>query len=343
MSALGVRVLETDLHRVRKSINPIVNLKFMASMIGDVKRLRRIIREESVDLVQVCGLANPQGAIAARLEGVPVVWQLLGTVAPVYYRALLMPMVGFLSDVVMSTGTSVLRAHPLSSHVLRDVILFAPPVDVSVFAPSRETRRGVRESFGIESSDVVVGTVGNWNRTKAHEVLVDAVCPLLRDDKRVHLWIVGQPSPTHARYYDREVRGRVRRHGFLTSRRVRFISPEDNVATLMQAMDIFVLSSKTEGIPTAVLEAMSCGLAVVATGVGGVPEVLVDGQTGRIVESGSPSKLRATVEALIQSSHERVELGAQARQVAVHSFSAGRCADVHCEAYRRALESDGGA
>jgi hypothetical protein len=75
----GVDVVQIPLHRVRATYNPLDQLRFLTSMTGEVGGLRRLIRNRNIDVVQIGGLVNPHAAIAARLEGVPVIWQILAS------------------------------------------------------------------------------------------------------------------------------------------------------------------------------------------------------------------------------------------------------------------------
>ena len=108
----GIDVVELPLTRLRARISPVVLGRFARAFAADVQRLRRLIRERNVDLVEIAGLVNAQGAVAAHLEGVPVVWQLLDTRAPALLRRALMPAVIRLSDAVMCTGRAVADMHP---------------------------------------------------------------------------------------------------------------------------------------------------------------------------------------------------------------------------------------
>ena len=108
------------------------------------------------------------------------------------------------------------------------------------------------------------------------------------------------------------------------------VAPED-VPLFLQASDFLVLPSYSEGLPQAVLEAMNCGLAVVATRVGGVPEAVIDGRTGLLVEAKNVEQLRDAMERMIGDEAFRLAAGreglARAREVFDSERNAGRFAD----------------
>jgi glycosyltransferase involved in cell wall biosynthesis len=114
-----------------------------------------------------------------------------------------------------------------------------------------------------------------------------------------------------------------------------------DIADLLVAADIFVLSTRSEGLPLSILEAMSAGLPVVASRVGGIPELVVDGETGLLVPPGDPSSLATAIERLMEEPALRDRLGAAGRARVEELFDLGRCRREHLELYRRELARRG--
>jgi glycosyltransferase involved in cell wall biosynthesis len=107
-------------------------------------------------------------------------------------------------------------------------------------------------------------------------------------------------------------------------KQVRLLGARSEIPALLNALDIFVLPSLSEGLPMSLLEAMACGLPVVATQVGGMPEVIVHGHTGLLVPSQDVQQLTAALETLVQQPAMRMTLGQQGRQRVVEHFSQQR-------------------
>ncbi|MBK9315644.1 MAG: glycosyltransferase [Acidobacteria bacterium] len=134
-----------------------------------------------------------------------------------------------------------------------------------------------REELGFSRGDFVIGTVARLDRTKDTITLLHAFDALTRmtDRRGVRLLIVGEGDE------------RVRLERFVAERsladQVVFAGERTDVPRLLKAMDVFALSSITEGMPITVLEAMSASLPVVATGVGALPEMVIEGSTGYLV------------------------------------------------------------
>ena len=111
LRAGAVEVHPMPLHRPRASCDPRLHLAFLAEVAADVRRLRSLIREQAIDLVQVHGILHPQGALAAHAERRPILWQILGIMAPMPLRRVLMPFVLRYADVIMTTGREVRRVY----------------------------------------------------------------------------------------------------------------------------------------------------------------------------------------------------------------------------------------
>jgi glycosyltransferase involved in cell wall biosynthesis len=112
-----------------------------------------------------------------------------------------------------------------------------------------------------------------------------------------------------------------------------------DVPELLAAADVFVLSSRSEGMPVSVLEAMAAGLPIVASRVGGVPEQIADGETGLLVEPRDADELAAALTRLTQDADLRIRLGAAARTRAEQAFDLEPFRRAHVELYSRELAS----
>ena len=110
---------------------------------------------------------------------------------------------------------------------------------------------------------------------------------------------------------------------------LQFVDPQGEVAGFVAGLDIFVMTSFAEGVPTALLEAMAAGIPVVATRAGGVSEVVEHGVTGYLCEVGDLDELEAKLSLLVNDSQKRLEFGAAAKRAAAERFDAIKCAGLH--------------
>ena len=131
------------------------------------------------------------------------------------------------------------------------------------------------------------------------------------------------------------VEDEIRRLGL--EERVRLVGERSDVPALLAASDLFVLSSRSEGLPVSVLEAMAAELPVVASGVGGLAELVVDGETGILVPSGAPKPLAAALGRLVEDRDLRRRFGAAGRTRAEALFDLAVFRRAHVELYEQQL------
>jgi YD repeat-containing protein len=115
--------------------------------------------------------------------------------------------------------------------------------------------------------------------------------------------------------------------------RVHFLGFRSDVAELLPLFDLFVLSSREEGISLTLIEAMASGLPIVATRVGGSPEVVIDGETGLLVEAGQPAALAGALGSLLGDPDARMRMGRRGREVALRRFDIERLIDEYQAVY----------
>lgn len=125
------------------------------------------------------------------------------------------------------------------------------------------------------------------------------------------------------------------------TRVVHLAGRRDDVAEILAASQVFVLSTRSEGLPFSVLEAMAAGLPVVASRVGGLPEVVVEGETGVLVTPDAPGELAAAIAQLLDDPALRGRLGSAGRALAQAEFAVEPFLDAHLELYRRELAHRG--
>lgn len=334
----GLDVITIPLTRIRAKWNPLYHLRLFARLWGDVARIRQVIREREIDVVQINGLVNPQGAIAAKLERVPVVWQILDTYPPIWLRRLVMPLVKRLANVVMCTGLQVAAEHPGATDFKDNLVLFYPPVDLEQFTNSEERRELARRELALPEDTFVVGTVGNVNPQKGHLTFVRAAARLKKRISGVRFVILGATHSNHRALTVRILR-EAASLGLLDGVDISIVDPGAKVFQLEPAFDVFWMTSepRSEGIPTAAEEAMALGIPVVGTEVGSLGEIVREGQTGFVV---APYDVDGLVERTMRLYNDRslsIKLSEQAQADALSKFGVRRCADSHRQAYVRAL------
>lgn len=165
-------------------------------------------------------------------------------------------------------------------------------VDTGVFRPSRD--RFLRAELGLGDDMALLGAIGNIRKPKAYDVLLRAARTLADRSLRFHLVIAGDcANDLGSQLQQLSTELGIERH-------VTFLGLRPDVSRILNNLDVFVLSSHTEGFSIACVEAMACGIPVVATRSGG-PEQILDGEAGLLVPTGDPESLAVAVERIISS------------------------------------------
>jgi glycosyltransferase involved in cell wall biosynthesis len=333
----GVEVLTRPLHRLRATINPKPNLALAAALRREVAGLGSLIREHRIDVVQSHGATNPHGALAARRAGVASLWQIFDTRAPMALRRLVMPMVVRLADASTVWGQELARVHPGLTDLGERLTVVYPPVEQDRFAPDSERRASARAELGVADGELLVGSVGVLNPQKGHEYTIKAAAMVRSQRPETRFRILGTSSPAHSAY-ETGLREEIRRSGL--SDVLSIVDPGSRVDHLIQAFDIFLMTSvpRSEGMPTVILEAMSCAKPVIATDVGATAELVVRGETGVIVEACATEQIAAALLALCEDKALRTQLGKSGRHRAQEVFGLERLADLHADAYAIAVQ-----
>jgi glycosyltransferase involved in cell wall biosynthesis len=189
-------------------------------------------------------------------------------------------------------------------------------IDASRYGAPRGARERVRQSLGAAPQDVIVGSIANFKPQKGPLDFVEAArCARLRDP-RLRFFIAGDGAMRTA--VERAIAGAD------LGGVVHLLGWRDDVPELLAAMDIFLLTSLFEGLPRVVLQAMAASVPVVATDTGGVAEVVVDGETGRLVPPGNAAAAADAIVALSRDAEMRRRFAAAARSRLGDEFDSGR-------------------
>ncbi len=292
-----------------------------------LREIARVVRRERVDLV-LAHLAGP--AIYA------------GVVRPLIRR----PVVGILHGSVDLGGKSRARwawnlalrrgndrivavSRSLERDLLRRIPLRPERMRVIYNGVDTERFRGgaggcLRRELELEPGTLLVCSVGNVRPPKGYDHLLEAARQLKEEGLPVHFAVAG-----HGRggLWEELLE---RRRAWDLERTVSFLGFRDDPVGILTSSDVFLLPSTSEGFSISTIEAMACGLPVVATRSGGPEEIVTDGVDGRLVPAGSGASIADAVRDLAGDPGERARLGAAARETVARKFSL----DAMVRAYR---------
>lgn len=289
-----------------------------------VPRLARTLRRHRADVVHTHNpMALIYGAPAARLAGAAAIHTKHGINPGSAAQRLLRRAAARLADAFVAVSDTTAE-QARAQRDARVVLTIANGIRLDRYQPDPEARAAARVELGLGDA-WVVGTVGRLDAAKNQTMLVRAMAPLLSSTQR--LVIVGD-GDTRGELAAEVARLPEPRWVVLTGRRM-------DVPRLMPAFDVFALSSKTEGLPLVVPEAMAAGLPIVTTSVGGLPSVVDDGETGLLVPVDQAALSAALTR--LAGDHELARaMGKRAREVALERYSSDRMVDAYLALYARA-------
>ena len=327
-----------DLVRLRRSFNPIEHTRYVAKFWSNVMELRRLIRERHIDIVHTNGLMNLQTPLAARLEGVGLVWHLNDLGTPKLLRLMFLPLVRAWSHRIALAARAVGQyCFPRATLTGKRFQLLYAPVDTRRFNPQVDGTK-VREELGIAPEYSVVGIIANICPGKGQEYFLEAAALIKRKHPDARFLVVGGRLDNRSEFWS-ELKTQTANLGL--DRDTFFLGRRSDVPEVLRAMTVFVQASDSEACPMAVLEASASGLPVVATNVGGTPELVEDGVTGILVEPRNAKQIAQAVLRLLDSPEMACRMGMSGAERMRKHFSLDACVDGHARMYNAVLSGVG--
>jgi glycosyltransferase involved in cell wall biosynthesis len=318
-------------HYGPRRAGPLRNLAFVAWAVRRVWRLRR---DEGLDVVNGSDLLGGiVGLVLRPVTRVPVVIQLQGqfldpsphTVGPLRGR-----LTAMLARWLARRGDAVRCLYSRSAElatragVNADRLVVVPSrCDPALFDPTRHDGAPVRGRLLF---------VGNLIDGKGVQYLLDAVARVAKTHPHVSLVVAGSGP------YDAALRARAERLG--VAERVEFVGrvPHASLPAALAACEVFVFPSLSEATPRAVMEAMSMARPVVASAVGGIPDLVEDGVHGRLVPPADAERLADAIRAVLDAPEDSRAAGRRARQRVLDRFTVAHHVDAMARLHRRAAE-----
>lgn len=300
-------------------------IRYLASFVSVVRQVRARVKEAEPDLIHAnsirAGLVISAATIGLRI---PIIWHV----------------------------HDFLPAHPLSTFI-RLFVLLRPPAQIIVVAhaarerfrgdllrwffdrapiavihnavDSQKLRRpvskglGLRKELRVRSADKLIGIVGNLSPGKGQLELINAFAEVLQSVTNAALLIVGAALFNRDDGYQQRLLTQTRALGIAD--RVRFLGQRNDVPEIMRSLDLLVLNSQSEAFPLVALEGLACGVPILSTTVGGVPELITHGENGWLIPAGNQNKLTQAIVSLIEQPDLRARLAKNGQQHVAQKFT----------------------
>ena len=285
-----------------------------------IPKLTKLFREEKPDVVHTHLNVLKYTAPAAKLAGVPRCVHTIHNLADKEAEGRIS---GIISGFAFRKGLSIpVALSPLVHQSIVDYYGLEAQRIPTVFNGVPLDRCIPREAYALGEKAILVH-VGRFNEQKNHGGLLEAFRLLLKQRPNTELWLLG----------DGELRDQMESYARSLGIRdqVRFLGSQENVYPYLHDADVFVLPSRYEGMPMTVIEAMGTGLPIVASNVGGIPDMVKDGESG-LLTTTAPEEIARCCTALLSDEKLRQSLGRRARTESVR-FTAEEMARSYCRVY----------
>lgn len=283
-----------------------------------VQRLAALIRDERIDLVHTHeNRSHILGLLSARRAGVPAVASIHGFTRETWksagYNLLNLLFLRFAPHGRLICVSEAMRRRLIRGW--RFPLATTVTVHNGIGRPrsaQEELRGDIRRELGIGRRQPVIAVIGRLSREKGQRLLLEAAPMVLAEQAQAVFLLVGDGP-------DRKMlEARVAEHGL--GRAVRFLGYRRDAPEILRTIDLLAIPSLSEGISMVLLEAMSRAVPVVATRVGGIPEVVVHGETGLMVPPGDARCLARGLCALLDRPERAREMGEEAEKRARETF-----------------------
>jgi sugar transferase (PEP-CTERM/EpsH1 system associated) len=301
--------------------------------------LARLLQQAGIDIVHSNNWATfVESTMAARLARIPVALHVQHgielyeseTPAKRYLRNRIRQVTAYVTDcvVVVCNATQHFVCNEWKTPAQR-VRLIYNGVDLQSFKQVKTARYRIRQELGLSVDDVVIGSVGRFTRVKDYPTLLEAFYRIPQH-KQVKLVLAGDGPERE------KITALIKKYAL--TEQIRLLGRRADISAVLNGMDIFALASVSEGMSVAILEAMASQLPVVATAVGGNPEIIDAEVTGFLVPPGNPERMAASLCTLLDNPQQREAMGLQGRIRVENLFSLEKMIETYEMLYLSLLE-----
>ena len=286
--------------------------KFPVFNILAIWKLSKLLKREKVDILH-CHKHKPTvyGTIAAKFAGVPVIISHVHGLnrsrnfKRKFMNRFIFKRVSKIVTVGQAVKKDVLRANP--SVCADKVFSLGNSIDYGRFADVKISKEQAKKNIGLPEKSFVFGTVGRLVPTKGQAFLLEAFAKVKQKKSEAELIFIGKGR------LESQLKEKADKMGLADS--VHFLGKRSDIPQILRAMDVFVLPSIAEGLPRSLLEAMAAGLPCVATVVGGIVEILGDGEFGLLVPAENAQALaKAMMKFIVMPELEKNNIIEKAKQ-----------------------------
>ncbi len=290
-------------------------LRLLLRRLAYVWKLAGLLRRERAVVIYVNSAVSIFPGIAAVIARKPICWHVHEDIIPVWTNRIKIWLIKRVARVIIFAGSSSQK--PFLPRPKRALWFVIPNgIDVDRFTSGRSSPQLYKE-LNLMPGDQVVTTTAMLAWIKGIDILLEAATEVAAHFQRVKFLIAGESSHTHKPYLD-ALQHLMQRHGL--ARNVFLIGRRQDISDILALSTLFVLPSRREVCPVALIEAMAAGKPIIATDVGSVSDILDNGRCGVIVPPENPRVLAKAIIQLLESGDARERLAQEARAKALREY-----------------------
>lgn len=298
-------------------------IRYFASFVSAMGQVRARVREQRPELIHANSVRAGLVISAATVGlGIPIVWHVHDLMPQhplstfIRFFTLLLPPVRIV--VVANAAAERFKGQLLRHFPKRVNFAVIHNAIETVKLNSRSTGGSIRKELRLRNSDRLIGIVGNLSPVKGQLELIRAFAKARKRIPNLALLVVGSALFNRGDGYQKQLSAEVRALGL--DHGVRFLGQRSDVPAIMGALDLLVMNSRSEAFPLVALEGMAAGVPVLATAVGGLPELVTHEKNGWLVPFGDEEKLVDGIASLIERRDLSAALAKHARQHVTRHF-----------------------
>lgn len=300
--------------------------------IRGVMEFIHILRKERPDVLYIAGQALSQVVVLIASMFIKMPTKIIGVHSHdianrKFYRSLIDSISFYFSDRIICVSESQKQYIAINKKISPDKInVIYNGVDINKFKAGCKTDI-TKKDLSVPERAVVIGTIASLRKEKAIDVLIEAIPKVIEEYPRALFLIIGEGVERLS------LDASAKRLGL--NGNLRFLGEREDVDKIIPFFDILCLSSRTENFPLAILEGMACGKPVVATRVGGVPEIVKDRVSGFLAKIDSSDELAECLKSLLGDRQLAARMGREGRKIVEGRFGLDRMIDEYKELFRQ--------
>lgn len=311
--ALGIPTITITSNLIKRSINPVDLARYLCRFLSTTIQLIYIIRKHQVDIIHAGSFtAGLNCTLASIITNRPLIWFMQDILKKRFINKLVINLLARVASQIMCPSEAVqtnlieLGARP---HKCKVIYTTVDPADLEEI---QERKISVREEMGFSPGTIIIGTVGQIARWKGQDIFLKAASIVHEKYPLCQFLVIGDTLFELEDPYKDSLKQYVAKNGL--ANHVTFTGFRQDVATLMQEIDIFVHASvRADPLPTVLLEALATGSCIVASRIGGVPEIIEDSYNGLLYTPGNIDELAELLINLLASADLRWKLHSGAK------------------------------